>query len=195
MLRQPLEEKKISLATAGGQIVYPANFLLLAAMTPCKCGYYPDMQKCRCTESEQKRYFGKISQPLIDRIDICVEASPLSYAELRGNGNNESSAEIRARVIACHKRQRVRFAKEAFLYNNQIPASKLETYCFLEAKEAAYMEHMFEKMELTGRTYHKILRVARTIADLDEEEGIRLHHLREAICYRSINEKFWGVME
>ena len=195
VLRQPLEEKKISLARAGGQIVYPANFLLLAAMNPCKCGYYPDMQKCRCTESEQKRYFGKISQPLIDRIDICVEASPLSYAELRGNGNNESSAEIRARVIACHKRQRVRFANEDFWYNNQIPASKLETYCFLEAKEAAYMENMFEKMELTGRTYHKILRVARTIADLDEEEGIRLHHLREAICYRSINEKFWGGME
>lgn len=195
VLRQPLEDQKITLVRAGGQTVYPANFLLLAAMNPCSCGYYPDMQKCRCSEASQKRYFGKISQPLIDRIDICVEASPLSYADLCRNDKNESSAEIRKRVIACHKVQRERFINEAFLYNNQIPAAKLNEYCYLGNKESNYMESMFEKMELTGRTYHKILRVARTIADLDGKKQIQLHHLQEAICYRSINEKFWGGVE
>lgn len=192
VLRQPLEEKKVLLTRAGGQVSYPANFLLLAAMNPCNCGYYPDMQRCRCTESAQRRYFSKISQPLVDRIDICVVAAPLTYSELQHRGTNESSQEIRKRVEACHERQRLRFAKEEFSYNNQIPASKLNQYCELGDKEAEYMEGIFEKMGLTGRTYHKIIRVARTIADLDGQEKIQLKHLREAICYRSINETFWG---
>lgn len=192
VLRQPLEEKRVALTRAGGQVSYPANFLLLAAMNPCNCGYYPDMQKCRCTEAAQRRYFNKISQPLVDRIDICVEAAPLSYSELQHQSANESSLEIRKRVEACHKRQHIRYEREGFSYNNQIPASKLKEYCCLGVKEAEYMEIMFEKMGLTGRTYHKILRVARTIADLDEKENIQLMHLREAICYRSISEKFWG---
>lgn len=191
-LRQPLEEHEIYLTRAGNQVCYPANFLLLAAMNPCQCGYYPDMQKCRCSASAQRRYFGKISQPLIDRIDICVEAAPLTYTELNSASKNECSADIRSRVEKCHRLQIQRYQKENFRYNNQIPASKLKEYCYLNSTESTYMEKIFAKMELTGRTYHKILRVARTIADLEGDEMIRLHHLNEAICYRSIDDKFWG---
>lgn len=192
VLRQPLEEKRVSIARAGSKVVYPSDFLLLAAMNPCTCGYYPDMQRCSCTENARKRYFGKISQPLVDRIDICVEAAPLTYEELSKKGINESSKEIRRRVVKCHELQRMRYEEEAFFYNNQIPAARMEKYCKLEKEETDYMEEMFYKMGLTGRTFHKIIRVARTIADLEEEELIKIRHLREAVCYRSINEKYWG---
>lgn len=150
------------------------------------------MQRCRCTPASLKRYFNRISQPLLDRIDICVEAQPLSYQELTGKAKNESSETIRDRVVRCHEIQYERFKKEEFIHNTQIPVSKLKQYCGLEEKEERYMEHMYEKMGMTGRTYHKILRVARTIADMEECEQIRMRHLNEAICYRSVNEKFWG---
>ena len=195
VLRQPLEEHEINLVRLNGRIRYPANFLLLAAMNPCNCGYYPDMQKCRCTPQSRKRYFQRISQPLIDRIDICVEAPPLTYGELTGRSVNEASSTIRARVERCQKIQLERYEKEPFHHNSEIPASKMKIYCALGEKQQKYMENIYESMALTGRTYHKILRVARTLADMDGEEMIRLEHLSEAICYRSINEKYWGREE
>ena len=192
ILRQPLEDHQIHLVRSGGEATYPANFLLLASMNPCNCGYYPDMQRCRCTPSGLRRYFERISQPLIDRIDICVEAQALSYKELTGKGKGESSLDIQRRVRACYEIQCERFQKEAFTHNSQIPAARLEEYCWLGEKESRYMETMYEKMSLTGRTYHKILRVARTIADMEQEKDIKLKHLNEAICYRSIDGKYWG---
>ena len=192
ILRQPLEDHQIHLVRSGGEATYPANFLLLASMNPCNCGYYPDMQRCRCTPSGLRRYFERISQPLIDRIDICVEAQALSYKELTGKGKGESSLDIQRRVRACYEIQCERFQKEAFTHNSQIPAARLEEYCWLGEKESRYMETMYEKMSLTGRTYHKILRVARTIADMEQEKDIKLRHLNEAICYRSIDGKYWG---
>lgn len=192
ILRQPLEEHRIHISRAGTSVTYPANFLLLASMNPCSCGYYPDMQRCRCTPSMLRRYFGRVSQPLVDRMDMCVEAPPVSYEELTGCRVNESSAEIRARVQACHELQQQRFAGEGFIHNSRIPPGRLDEFCHLGTKEQKYMEQMFDKMRLTARTYHKVLRVARTIADCDHSEQIRLPHLNEAICYRSIDEKFWG---
>ena len=129
-----------------------------------------------------RRYFDKVSQPIIDRIDICVEASPLSFEDINSTTSNESSADIRKRVMHCHELQKERFKGESFSYNSKISTDKLEKYCFLGSREKSYMENMFDK----------ILKVARTIADLDGCESIKTKHLNEAICYRSINEKFWG---
>lgn len=193
ILRQPLEEHAIHLVRAKGTVSYPANFLLLAAMNPCNCGYYPDMNKCRCSDGSLKRYFDKVSQPLLDRIDICVEAPALRYEELtRKDKCGEKSQEIQKRVLACHEIQCERFQNEEFLHNSGIPASRLEEFCYLRDKEKKYMESIYEKMNLTARTYHKILRVARTIADLEQAKEISLSHLNEAICYRNVDEKFWG---
>ena len=161
-------------------------------MNPCNCGYYPDMQKCHCTPHTLQRYAQKVSQPLIDRIDICVEAPMVTYTELTGKGNNESSAAIQKRVAVCHQIQQERYRNEAFHYNSRIPAARMEEFCSLGGKEQKYMEGMYQKMSLTARTYHKILRVARTIADCEESKHIRVDHLSEAVCYRSMNERFWG---
>lgn len=193
ILRQPLEEHEIHLVRSKGNITYPANFLLLAAMNPCNCGYYPDMNKCRCSDGSLRRYFDKVSQPLLDRIDICVEAPALRYEELTGKESGaESSQDIQKRVLQCHEIQCERFKNEEFSHNSSIPASRLEEFCSLGSKELKYMESIYDKMNLTARTYHKILRVARTIADLEAEKQISLTHLNEAICYRNVDEKFWG---
>lgn len=192
ILRQPMEERCIHLTRAIGSATYPSDFLLLASMNPCNCGYYPDRNRCRCTQPVLQRYFGRISQPLIDRMDLCVEAPSVCFAELTGQGSNESSQMIRERVCACQKRQLFRFRNETFSHNSGIPAAKLQEYCGLGEQEQHYMEEMFHKHMLTARTYHKILRVARTIADMQESENIRMNHLTEAVCYRSIGEKFWG---
>lgn len=193
ILRQPLEDHEIHLVRSKGTVTYPANFLLLSAMNPCNCGYYPDMNKCRCSDGSLRRYFDKVSQPLLDRIDICVEAPALRYEELTGGERGgESSKEIQERVLVCHEIQCERYKNEEFSHNSGIPAARLDEFCFLGEKEKKHMEAMYEKMNLTARTYHKILRVARTIADLEEEKMISLSHLNEAICYRNVDEKFWG---
>lgn len=192
ILRQPMEEHQIRLIRSKGNVTYPANFLLLAAMNPCNCGYYPDMQKCRCSQGTLRRYFDKVSQPLLDRIDICVEAPSLSYQELIGKEQGESSQDIQKRVLECHQIQCERYKNETFLHNSHIPSSRLDEYCYLGEREKEYMETVYIKMSLTARTYHKILRVARTIADLDGVKEIKQKHLSEAICYRNIDEKFWG---
>ena len=192
VLRQPLEDHEIHLSRTMGNVVYPADFLLLASMNPCGCGYYPDRNRCRCSAPALRRYFDKVSQPLLDRMDICMEAPGVSYEELVGNAVNESSEEIRERVMACHRIQTKRFSGEKFCFNSRIPASRIREFCRLGEKEEHYMESMFRKMNLTARTYHKILRVARTIADMDQAADIGLCHLQEAVCYRSMDERFWG---
>ena len=197
VLRQPLEEHEIRLVRAMSSVTYPANFLLLAAMNPCNCGYYPDMQRCRCSDGSLRRYFDKVSQPLLDRIDICVEAPNLTYEELTGKESKkgESSKEIQKRVWNCHDIQCERYKNESFSHNSRIPAARLEEFCPLGEKERKYMEQIYQKMSLTARTYHKIIRVARTIADLEQEKSIQVKHLNEAICYRNIDEKFWGGVD
>lgn len=196
ILRQPMEEHQVHLVRAKGSVTYPANFLLLAAMNPCNCGYYPDRSKCRCSDGSLRRYFDKVSQPLLDRIDICVEAPTLSYEELtKKETKGESSKEIQSRVLVCHQIQCERFKGEDFSHNSQIPTVRLEEFCWLGEKEARYMENIYKKRSLTARTYHKILRVARTIADLDGAQTIGVSHLTEAVCYRNVEQKFWGGVE
>ncbi len=192
VLRQPMEDRKIVISRVTDSITYPSDFLLLASMNPCKCGYYPDMQRCRCTPGQIRSYLSRISQPLLDRMDLCVNAPALKYGEITAAGTGETSAQIRARVTRCHKLQYERYKDEPFLHNSRISAEKIRKYCVLDEREQHYMENMFDKLELTARSYHKILRVARTIADLEECEQIQLRHLNEAVCYRTLDEHFWG---
>ncbi len=191
ILRQPLEDKKVNISRASGSFTIPADFVLVAAMNPCSCGYYPDLNRCHCTKASIQRYLSKISQPLLDRIDICVEAPTLNFTQIAVKQNNECSADIRERVIKCHDIQRRRYSDYDFKFNSQIPSSLINTFCKLNEEEALFMEEMYEKYSLTARTYHKVLRVARTIADLDFEEKISLKHLQEAILYRGLDKKYW----
>ncbi len=192
ILRQPLEEKKIRISRASGVYCFPADFVLVAAMNPCDCGYYPDLEKCRCTMASVRRHVQKLSRPLVDRIDICTRVDALPYRELSGGRQeNETSAQIRERVVRVHAIQRERFAGTQIRFNSAIPADVLPIFCALGSRESAYMESLYERMELTARSYHKILRVARTIADMDGQERIAVRHLQEASCYRSLGREYW----
>jgi len=195
-LRQPLEEGRVTVSRLQASWVFPAEVMLVAAMNPCPCGFYPDRNRCNCREREIHRYLSHISRPILDRIDLCVETPKVSYEELAGKRGlcdaSESSAQIRERVERARQWQQRRFAGTNLRFNSQIPASETKKYCALGAKEEGMMKRIFEQMKLSARGYHRVLRVARTIADLAEEEQITLAHLGEAICYRGVEEKFWG---
>lgn len=191
ILRQPMEEKKVRLARSHGTYEFAADFMLVAAMNPCRCGYYPDMQKCRCTQKSIEQYLGQISQPLIDRIDVCVEAPKIEFEDLIGSTKEESSAEIRKRVKQVWQIQQSRFTEATYSFNSQISAADIKKYCTLNPQQESYMKEMYEDLNLTARSYHKILKVARTIADMEQEDIICDRHLKEAVCYRSLDRKFW----
>lgn len=191
MLRQPLEDKKVNISRTSGSFTFPADFVMVAAMNPCSCGYYPDLNRCHCSRMSIQRYLAKISQPLLDRIDICVEAPTLNFAQIALRQKNESSADIRLRVERVHEIQRERYKNFDFKFNSQIPSSHIDVFCPLKEDEAKYMEEMYEKYSLTARTYHKVLRVARTIADMDGCQDISLVHLQEAVCYRGLDKHYW----
>lgn len=192
VLRQPLEEKQISLARLTGTYRYPADFLLVGAMNPCACGYYPDRSKCQCSDRMIRHYLSKISQPLLDRMDICIDVPRLEYEELTGKRKgNETSAKIRKRVMRVHEIQRKRYEGTDIRYNSRIPSALIEKYCPLGGKQQRYMHGVYQRLELSARAYHKILKVARTLADMEGSEEIRQHHLSEAVCYRSFDKKIW----
>ena len=191
LLRQPLEDHVVHIARNGGSFTYPADCLLVGAMNPCKCGYYPDLNRCRCSETEIMRYLSHISGPILDRIDICVEAMRIDVDDLSHPGANESSATIRARVLEAVRLQARRFAGRGIRFNSQMSPAQIHEFCPLGYKEERLMAQIFHTMELSARAYHKILRVARTIADLDGSTEIRARHLTEAACYRMTDTKYW----
>ncbi|MCM1257405.1 MAG: YifB family Mg chelatase-like AAA ATPase [Roseburia sp.] len=191
ILRQPLEDKQIQLVRQSGSYCYPADFMLVAAMNPCKCGYYPDRNRCSCTGESIQRYLERISKPLLDRIDICVETFPVSYEDLVATGKNESSEAIRGRVTESLERQKKRFEGTGISCNSQIPAREMEKYCRLDKKQKKFMKEIYQSFELSARGYHKILKTARTIADLEGSGEILQRHLNEAVCYRAIDKKYW----
>ncbi len=191
ILRQPLEEKEITITRLLGTYRYPANFMLVAAMNPCSCGYFPDRNKCHCSLPQVKRYLGKISRPLLDRIDICIEVLQLNYSDIKSVKMGESSAAIRERIEGARAIQKIRYKNETFYLNSQLTPKAMEKYTALGAKEQDLMEEAFKKLNLSARAYHRILKVARTIADLDGEEDIQIKHLSEAICYRNVDRKYW----
>lgn len=192
VLRQPLEDKSVTIARLNATYHYPAGFMLVAAMNPCSCGYYPDRNKCSCSINLVKRYLGRISQPLLDRFDICIEALQMNYKELQLQVKQESSADIRKRVAIAREIQMERYKGQNIWFNSQLTPRTIKKYCKLEAKEQSLLEQAFVKMNLTARAYHRILKVARTIADLDQSEQITTKHISEAICYRSMDQKYWG---
>ena len=194
MLRQPLEERKITVSRMQGSYTYPAGFMLVAAMNPCKCGYYPDRTRCNCSQNQIHRYLNRISRPLLDRIDLCVEASEMTYQELQGKEKGESSADIRERVKRARHMQQERYAMEKVYCNGELSAKMVEKYCSIGAKEQELIQQIFTKMHFSARSYHRLLKVARTIADLAGSERILTEHLSEAICYRGIDEKYWGTV-
>lgn len=191
ILRQPLEDKKVQIARSGGTYTYPADFMLVGAMNPCPCGFYPDRGRCRCTPYEVRRYLGRISGPILDRMDICVEAAPMAFQDIAGHAAGESSGDIRKRVMRARERQKERFAGTGIQFNADMGAGEVERYCSLRAGEARYMEKMFAAMQLSARAYHRILKVARTIADLEGSREIEEIHLSEAVCYRRMDLKYW----
>ena len=193
ILRQPLEDKQVHISRAAGSFTYPADFVLTAAMNPCSCGYYPDLNRCHCTRQSIQRYLARISQPLLDRIDICIEAPTLNYNQIVDRQSNECSKDIRKRIIRCHELQKERYKDFDIKFNSQIPSNLMDKFCELSEKERRYMEEMYEKYSLTARTYHKVLRVARTIADMEFSEDINLIHLQEALCYRGFDKRYWEV--
>lgn len=192
VMRQPLEDKKVHIVRVNGSCVFPADFMLVAALNPCPCGYYPDASKCNCTPTEVHRYLGKISGPLLDRMDLCVQVTAPSYGELRQKTTEESSAAIRNRVIRAQKIQKERYEEEAFSFNSGLDNRTIETYCKLQAAEERLAQRIFESLQLSARGYHRMLKVARTIADLEGETDIQAEHIREAVFFRVMDKKFWG---
>lgn len=191
-LRQPLEERVVRISRNQGTFEFPADIMLVAAMNPCPCGYYPDYNRCGCTHYEVQQYLRKISQPFLGRMDICIEVPGVEYGDLSCAGDGEVSAQIRKRVERARRRQLERYKESGILFNSAIPASEFNRYCSLGKEEERMMAQAFDRLSLTVRTYHKILKVARTIADLDGEERIQKKHLQEALIYRSIDKKYWG---
>lgn len=149
------------------------------------------MQECTCTDYEIRRYRNRISQPLLDRMDLCVKVEKVSYQEIYGKTKEESSQAIRKRVMLAHRIQKERYKKQEFSYNSQIPAKEIEIFCALTGNEKKHMQQIYETLNLSVRSYHKILKTARTIADIEQSEEIRMEHLHEAVCYRSIDSSFW----
>lgn len=191
ILRQPIEDKKVQIARASGTYDYPADFMLVGAMNPCPCGYYPDAGRCRCTPREIKRYLGRVSGPILDRIDLCVEVQSMEFRDITTRSAQENSVRIRERVMSARKLQERRFEDTGLKFNADMGVAEVERYCVLGEKERKYMEKMFAVMHLSARGYHRILKVARTIADLDGCKQIGEQHLAEAICYRQVDARYW----
>ncbi|MBP3737110.1 MAG: YifB family Mg chelatase-like AAA ATPase [Lachnospiraceae bacterium] len=184
LLRQPLEEHTIRIARKGRSIRYPARFQLIAAMNPCPCGYYPDRNRCQCTQTEIRRYRQHLPGPVLDRIDLCVEVKRVSFGNLTGPTTGESSAAVRKRVLAAVSRQRERFRGTGISFNAEMDSEAVGKYCVLRDEERRLMEEIYEKLSLSARSYHRLLKVARTIADLEGARDITCVHLAEAASYR-----------
>ena len=185
VLRQPMEEGKISLVRAAASETYPSGFMLVCAMNPCKCGWYGHPSgRCRCSPASVRKYLGRLSGPLLDRIDLYAEVPALEFEELADRSPGEDSASIRARVLQARALQTARFGPDGPPCNAAMGQEELKRYCALDEAGVAIMKGAYEHMGLTARSYDRILRVARTIADLDGDQQIAAHHLAEAIQYR-----------
>ncbi len=183
-MRQPLEDKQVQIARSQITFTYPADFILLAASNPCPCGFYPDRARCRCTQREITKYQNKISGPIRDRIDLQVVTRPVALKALNHACKGENSESMRKKVMLARRMQENRFQGSRLRFNADISSAVIAEYCRLDAAESEYMEQIFDTLQLTARSYHKILKVARTIADLEQEQDIRIPHLAEAVSYR-----------
>ena len=191
-LRQPLEDGVITVARSSQTVVYPANFTLIASMNPCPCGNYGSKDKeCRCSASQITKYLAKLSGPIMDRIDIHIEVDSVTYEQLKSEELEESSAEIKKRVDKARAVQLERFAKASNYSNAKMGVAQTKKYCKLDATGETLLRNAFEKLKLSARAHDRILKVARTIADLDGSENIEAKHIAEAISYRTLDRKYW----
>lgn len=192
VLRQPLEDGNVTISRVNATLTYPCNIMLIASMNPCKCGYFGDSRRqCTCTPTQVNRYRSRISGPLLDRIDIQVEVSNVDYEDLSSAENSETSAEIKKRVDKTRKLQLERYKDYNIYSNSQLDAGMLKKFCPLGEEENAILRAAFDNLGLSARAHSRILKVARTIADLEGSENIKSEHIAEAIQYRSLDRKYF----
>lgn len=192
ILRQPLESHKICISRVHGTYEFPADFLLVGAMNPCPCGYFPDRKRCSCTEHEVAKYLGRISGPLLDRFDICTEVADIPLEILTKKERRKTTLELRREVHRVHQVQRARYEGSGIRFNSSLSGKEIGQYCVVSEDGRHLLQRTYEKMNLSLRAYHKILKTARTIADLEQCEKIEEQHIGEAVCYRMLDKKFWG---
>ena len=194
VMRQPLEERRVTISRARFSIEYPASFMLVASMNPCPCGYFNHPTKdCTCQPGAVQKYMSKVSGPLLDRIDIHVEVTPVEFTELASTRVEEKSADIRSRVIKAREVQSIRFKENTLVHcNAQMNTKKVRSVCVISEAGTAMLKNAMEKLGLSARAYDRILKVSRTIADLEGSEEIKIEHLSEAIHYRSLDRDTWG---
>lgn len=188
-LREPLEQGSIILSRSQNVFTFPSKFILVAAMNPCPCGFYPNQNKCSCLPGEIIKYQNKLSGPILDRIDLHIEMSPVSYEKMSDNQEEEKSEVILNRVIKAHKLQAKRFEHENYNYNSELSAKDVKTYCRYEHEAEVLLENAYRTLNLSSRSYHRLLKVARTIADLENCDLIKTRHIAEAIQFRSSFEQ------
>ena len=191
ILRQPLEDKVIHISRVSGTYDFPADFILCAAMNPCPCGQYPNMNLCRCTPLQVSQYLGRISQPLLDRLDLCAEVSPVSYEGLSSGSGGENTETIRARVERVQQIQKERYKEEKIQFNGEMRGKQIEKFCHLNQEAENLLKIAFEHMPFSARAYHRLLKVGRTIADMEGSEIIKKDHIGEALSYRAFDKKYW----
>ena len=196
-LRQPLEDRRVTITRAAGRVTFPCNFMLVGAMNPCRCGYFGHpTRKCTCKPIDVKRYISRISGPMLDRIDIQIELPSLSYAELSDNAQTgETSADVRARVIEAREFAHNRMKGDRYLNNASLDSAGIRKYCRADDDAMELLRMAYDSMGLSARGYDRIMRVARTIADLAKSDIIRAEHIAEAIQFRSLDRKYWGIEE
>ncbi len=193
VLRQPLEDGRVTVSRAAGTVTFPAEFMLVAAMTPCPCGFFGDpKRKCRCTPQQVERYRDRISGPLLDRIDLHVEAPAVSFDDLRSDETGEPSAAIRARVMECRAIQQKRFAGSKSRVNARMSSQQFRQFCTLDSEGEGMLRMAMDRLNFSARAHDRILKVARTIADLAGSETIGAEHVGEAIQYRTLDRKLWA---
>ena len=185
VLRQPLEEKRVQIARTQGVYRYPADFMLVCALNPCPCGDFPDRNRCRCTEPEIRHYLGKISGPVLDRIDICMEAAPVKIKELENVQPGYDTETLRSLVADARQMQKIRYRGTGYHFNGEVSGNDVRRFCPLGEKEQRFLEQAYEAGQMSVRAYHKIIKLSRTIADVEHTDKISIRHLSEAICYNN----------
>lgn len=192
LLREPLEDGKITISRVSSTLTYPSKMMLIASMNPCPCGYYgSEDRKCSCTQDQISKYMNKISGPLLDRIDIHIEVKSVKYDDLSNEALEESSIDIKERVNKAREIQINRYKNDGIFSNSELTPELIKKYCKLDEESKLLLKNAFESLGLSARAHDRVLKLARTIADLDGKDSINSTHIAEAILYRNLDRKYW----